>query len=486
MNTIRLYLQGFSYQVIADRVGFAKGSTVTILSDLRNGKFPGLENISDEVDALREIGMELRRRDLSISQATVGIAAFQGIDSLGVQPSEVKNVIEQVRRLTPGGVETREFLSAVSAVTELEQRTGMAPKELEERVGELENKYHTLEQRCKEFEPMSKEAVALTKRRDSLITQLAALEAEAEKQKESLDAEIAERTERVKKLQSQIADTEQLVGQLGRRVFDQEESLQQISCRSDRASNDLKRILSLGFSENELAELATRLASAAHHHNIEPNQFQEWLFTCLDQAGSLLGLDTIIKSRRNELIKEEKKLATARKSKETLAAKLKALKKNGADERAAQMSLRKAWEQEIEAVGSTFTQAATAAAEDNEARRQSLGESLLIQRQELQKAAQALGSLEGKIDSYAWVGPLVNLIQGKEGVTTKELRIAATFLCLVLRRYLNLHVENRDKPARIESLLGQLLEVLEAWTTYQGAIGRWTRYPWLFPCWLML
>ena len=73
--------------------------------------------------------------------------------------------------------------------------------------------------------------------------------------------------------------------------------------------------------------------------------------------------------------------------------------------------------------------------------------------------------LEGKIDSYAWVGPLVNLIQGKEGVTTKELRITATFLCLVLRRYLNLHVENREKPARIEYLLGQLLEVLEAWTT---------------------
>ncbi len=264
---------------------------------------------------------------------------------------------------------------------------------------------------------------------------------------ESLDAEIAERTEQLQRLQGQVADTEQLVGQLGRRVLDQEESLRQISCRSDRASNDLKRIFSLGFSEKELPELATRLASAAYHHNIEPTQFQEWLFTCLDQAGSLLGLDTMIKYRRDDVIKEERKLATARKNQETLAAELKTLKKQGAEERASQKSRRKVWEQEIEAI------------------RRSSDQRLSTQQVHLQKTARALGTLEGNIDSYAWVRPLVNLIQGIDGVTTKEVRIAATFLCLSLRRYLELHVENHDKPARIEYLLEQLLDVLRQWET---------------------
>ena len=72
--------------------------------------------------------MDLRRRDLSLSQATVGIAAFQGIESLGVQPTEVKNLVEQVRRLTPEGTESQDFISAVSEVMELKQLTGMAPK----------------------------------------------------------------------------------------------------------------------------------------------------------------------------------------------------------------------------------------------------------------------------------------------------------------------------------------------------------------------
>ena len=188
-----------------------------------------------------------------------------------------------------------------------------------------------------------------------------------------------------------------------------------------------------------------RLAAAGYHHNIEPTRFRAWLFACLDQAGGLLGIDTMVKGRRDDLIKEEKKLATARNNRETLAAELKTLKKQGADERAAQKSRRDVWEQEIEAT------------------RQSSDHRLSTQHVELQKAARALGTLEGNIDAYAWVRPLVNLIQGIDGVTTKEVRIAATFLCRSLMRYLELHVGNHDKPARIGYRLEQLLEVLEGW-----------------------
>lgn len=378
-----------------------------------------------------------------------------------MQPADVKNVVEQIRRLTPEGLESQDFLAAVSAVMEVEQRTGMDPTQLGERVGELEGRYHTLEQQCKDLEPMSKEVVALTEQRDSLITELAVLEAEAKKEKASLDAEIDERTGRLQKLQGQVNDTEQLIGQLGRRVLDQDELLRQINCRFNRASGALKQILSLGLSEKDLSVLATRLASAAYHHTIEPDQFQEWRFSQLDQASSLLGLDMMIKSRRNELINEESKLATARKTQETLTAELKALKKQGAEEKAAQKSRRKVWEQEIEAVGSIFTQAATVETEDIKSLRRSFDQRLSTQQIELRKTAQALGTLEGKIDSYAWIRPLVNLIQGNDGVTTKDVRIAATFLCLALRRYLELHVENQDRPARIGFLLEQLLEVLE-------------------------
>ena len=465
MNVVRLYLEGHPHQYIADRAGVSKGTVANIIDDLREGRFNAIENLSDQIDGLREVAVELRKSGLSLSQAAMGLSAFQGIESLGVASTDVKNVVEKCRELTPEGAKTQDFLAAVSTVMDVEQRTGMNPKELEETVGELEDRYHILEQSCQELEPISKEVAALTKERDCLVAERTTLELEIQERRQTWDAEIAERTEQLQKLQGQVADTEQLIGQLGGRVLDQEESLRQISCRSDRASSALKQILSLGLSENALPELATRLASAAYHHQIELAQFTGWLFTCLDQAGSLLGLESMIKRQQNELLKEERRLSTARKNQVLLAAELQTLKKLSAEEKAAQKSRRKVWQQEIRAVGSIFTEAATVETEDIKALRRSFDQRLSTQQVELQKTARALGSLEEKIDSYAWIRPLVNLLQGSEGVTSKEVRIAATFLCLALRRYLELHVENRDKPARVGILLEQLLEALERWET---------------------
>ena len=147
MNVVRLYLEGHPYQYIADRAGVAKGSVVNVIDDLREGRIYALENLSDEIDGLRgEVAVELKKRDLSVSQATLGLSAFQGIESLGVPPAEVKKVVEMCRHLTPEGTETQIFLAAVSVVLDIEERTGMGLTELEDRVGELEARYNRLEQ----------------------------------------------------------------------------------------------------------------------------------------------------------------------------------------------------------------------------------------------------------------------------------------------------------------------------------------------------
>ena len=67
MNVVRDYIHGYSYDQIVEKTGISKGSVVGILNDLKNGNFHGLENVYEEIDALREIGVELRRRDLSLS-----------------------------------------------------------------------------------------------------------------------------------------------------------------------------------------------------------------------------------------------------------------------------------------------------------------------------------------------------------------------------------------------------------------------------------
>ena len=98
-TVVLLYLQGYSYQENSAKTGISKGSVVSILTDLRNGKFHPLENITDAIDTLREVAVQIRRTDLSLSQAALGLTAFQGIEALGVPPAEVKKVVEPTREI---------------------------------------------------------------------------------------------------------------------------------------------------------------------------------------------------------------------------------------------------------------------------------------------------------------------------------------------------------------------------------------------------
>ena len=109
MTIVSLYLEGHPHQYIAARAGLSKGTVANVVDDLRAGRFYALENLSDEIDGLREMAVELKRTGLSVSQATLGLSAFQGIESLGIPPTEVKRVVEICRQLTPGVPKPRLF-----------------------------------------------------------------------------------------------------------------------------------------------------------------------------------------------------------------------------------------------------------------------------------------------------------------------------------------------------------------------------------------
>ena len=236
MNVVRFYLQGDSYQQMADKAGVAKGTVVNIIRDLKEGRIDAIGNLSDEIDAFREIAVDLKRSGLTVSQATIGISAFQGISSLGIPPNEVKDVVDKCRQLTPDGIKTQAFLAAAVAVRELEERTGYEPQELEEWVTELERQCIRLEQRCRELAPMAKKVAELTDDLERLTQEQVTLESEVQEERGRLDAQIMHRTDRLERLEPQVVETERLIGRLGQRLLDQEELVRQASARLDRAS----------------------------------------------------------------------------------------------------------------------------------------------------------------------------------------------------------------------------------------------------------
>jgi len=68
IKVIKLFLTGLSYDEIARQVGIAKGSVVHIINEFREGYLSVPPDMTEYVDALRQVAVDLRKNNTSITQ----------------------------------------------------------------------------------------------------------------------------------------------------------------------------------------------------------------------------------------------------------------------------------------------------------------------------------------------------------------------------------------------------------------------------------
>ena len=89
---IRLYLEGLSYDEIAAKVGVGKGTVSGVISELKAGRFPEFGDLSEQLELLRELTIDLRRSRLTPVQAAVGVAVLTRLNELQVEPGEIEGL----------------------------------------------------------------------------------------------------------------------------------------------------------------------------------------------------------------------------------------------------------------------------------------------------------------------------------------------------------------------------------------------------------
>ena len=62
---IRLYLEGLSYDEIAARASVGKGTVANIITDLKVGRFPEYGDLSEQMELIRELAVDLKRTRLT-------------------------------------------------------------------------------------------------------------------------------------------------------------------------------------------------------------------------------------------------------------------------------------------------------------------------------------------------------------------------------------------------------------------------------------
>lgn len=107
MAIIRQYLNKLSFKEIATKENVSVGTVANVINGVKAGEFPELAEVADQVEALREIGGEIRKSNLSLSQCAVAIAILTGLQDLGLEPGDVLRCVAVCRSLTPGSVEQR-------------------------------------------------------------------------------------------------------------------------------------------------------------------------------------------------------------------------------------------------------------------------------------------------------------------------------------------------------------------------------------------
>ena len=169
------FVRGENYDSIAEAKGVSKGTVANIVEEFRKGSVPGFEELAEEVDALRAVAVKLRKENLSIAQAALGLAFFEKLKELGVEPQMVETWVDMCQKLGSTDYPRERVVDAAVRLLRAEAEAGMSYELLPERfdqraveLGQLESRVGELEARCAAAEAEAKrEDAALAEKRKS-------------------------------------------------------------------------------------------------------------------------------------------------------------------------------------------------------------------------------------------------------------------------------------------------------------------------------
>ena len=327
-QALRLYMQGFSYDQIATETGLSTGSVANIVTEAKEGKFPELNEVREQIDGLRELSVELRKNNLKVSQSLLGLSFYERITKLGIEPEALNRWIKMCHQISSPDYPVEEFMAAALRLKELELQKGMTYEAL---VRDYEAKTEALsaaESRTSELErsseTLSKEVHNLSAEKRSLETAVRELDTEKKslsqrvkrwkQEEEELKNTVSETEKRRKALQLESQQLENRAGALREEIGEREGTL-----------NSLR---SLGFGEGELLRLKDKLEELAANSGVKPVELRESLFLDLESYADVLSF----RNEKRELTQAVKRL---REQKQTLEAENKNLQEGMGESRKA-------------------------------------------------------------------------------------------------------------------------------------------------------
>jgi hypothetical protein len=124
-QVIRLFFAGLSYDEIAQKLGIAKGSVVNILDEFREGKFPLPLGMTEYLDALRKLVVDMYKHGLTVSALKSYVHLDLKLKEMGVSSGQVDEWLDICQAISTESVSNSQFVSVALELAKATADTGI-------------------------------------------------------------------------------------------------------------------------------------------------------------------------------------------------------------------------------------------------------------------------------------------------------------------------------------------------------------------------
>ena len=144
LQVVHFYFSGLSFDQIAAKTGISKGSVANIVSELKAGNFPEAADATDQIEALRELSINLNKLKTTVGKSVVGIALLSRIFELGLDPADMEKwplLLNSIKTQD----DAKELIEAAYTVRDIQKESGLSLPAMEDKVKQLSGKAKELE-----------------------------------------------------------------------------------------------------------------------------------------------------------------------------------------------------------------------------------------------------------------------------------------------------------------------------------------------------
>lgn len=274
LEVAQYYLLGHTYKEIEEETGIAHGSIANIVNEVENGvlTIPGIA--FDQVNDLRQLFLDLKKKALEPSQALLGVTFFERLKELGISPENLKKWSELVKSFAPAGFPVKNFFEAALRLHELEKSEAKPFENLTEEYISLEEKIHKLRT---EKDSLIQEGRKLTEEINSLRSEGLSLKKNNQKLQEDKVSLILE----LEDLQSQTERTKEEGIRLNKELEESRKKLVKLSSEVEGREAFLIRLNDIGFLDEDLLRLRAIVERIAEDTGASENEVKERFFAGL-------------------------------------------------------------------------------------------------------------------------------------------------------------------------------------------------------------